>query len=276
MFATSAALCHAHSSMASTLKKSPPSWREGWRPHPSTTEQQRVNALRLFLRFIQTETGNFDAILDATLVRWGRPPLEGEEAGQEMRPQPPTKKETETFRAESLTAFRAIAGGTQTKFEAPPISFWVTKGGASVYYGSNDQLSLWRWVRYQFIAGESWRIAACKRPACGELFIRTGRSEYHDVKCANAARAARYHASLRLKKELTALQRRIAAECPKQRPASAHTKAGGYQHRAKPDGSVLCLSWGTHARKYPRSENQWRFEEIIARTKELGDDHVKQ
>ncbi len=241
--------------------KNPPSWRAGWRPHLSATERQRVSALEKLLDWAENESGDFGQIMFAVLGRYREP-----HGLPTIRP--PTNEQEQQFREWLLTGLRAVARGLVWNTELPALSISITKDGPR--YESRDELDLRRYAVAQIVASQYWRIAACKRPGCGVLFIKTGRSEYHDPRCASAARSAKYLATKKIRRERERFERRIAQECPDKRPADAHIRDGGYQHRVRPDNTIICLPWGERAEGWPRSETQWRLEEIVNRVSELG------
>src|SRR5262249_26272228 len=154
--------------------------------------------LKFLLAWAETGEGNFDEqFVSPVLVRIA--PLTGPEASSGK-----TRAQLDDdFRAELKIALRVIASGKATVLFSPagigddpderpfvriPVDpVQITIGPQGARYRGSDRALRWYAV-LTIVNAEYWRIAMCKRPECGVLFVRTGRSEYHHPLCSQMVR----------------------------------------------------------------------------------------
>lgn len=225
--------------------------------HPSITEKQRVQALQALLDYVETGTGDFDRILFAVLGRHSGP-----DGGTLTKP---SAADDSKFRERVLTSLREIAAGKPSVIRPPAVTISFNQGGRLPRYEARDEITLREFAADQLKATEWWRIAACARPQCAKLFIKRGRSLYHDGRCASAARQGRFYHAHREGEQLARLRKQIEAECPRKRRANLHGTKTGYQHRIRQDGKVLCERWGVGADVYDRTPIERQFENAYGR-----------
>jgi hypothetical protein len=160
-------------------------WQTHWQAPASKTAAERVEALKLVLRFAEgkAKPEAINNILTHTFGRYG---------GSK-----PTDAEWEIYRVELLGQFRALADGGEVEFTSPEYRLHVSGGAGGLPAYDGHGITLRKAAVIRLIADHGWRIARCKHMNCGKLFIRTSNSLHCSPQCANAARAARHYARVR-------------------------------------------------------------------------------
>ena len=164
-----------------------------WRPPPSATEKHLVNRLKRVVSFALNEStlADFDELLDYVGVH------------RKDVIYPLAKAVAEKFRTDLRQGLEDIARGEAWKLPSEGLASLratVTRKD-NVRYECDDPTGMplrWRAVEL-ILVNQHWRVSRCAREKCGRLFVRTGRSEYHDARCASAVRSSKYYSQKTLR-----------------------------------------------------------------------------